>query len=518
MKRWIRARKQRSNDKSIIDLSSSAKESWDLQGKSGLKCEDIPRLVDQMRESFLSGVSRSIDKRLEQLEALRLLLDENEEQILMALALDLGKPRMEALAYDILWTKKEVVGLIKNLRKYLEPQSVGFNIMTFPSKQRMEYEPYGVTLVIGTWNFPLLLSLNPLAGAIACGNTCVLKPSNVTPNCSALIEELVHKYMDGSIVTVVGPGENGDRNMIKSLLNEKFEKIFFTGSPSVGKIVMRAAAENLASVTLELGGKNPVFVDSGADLKVAARRIVLGRMLNAGQQCIAPDLVLCHEDVLDEFISGCTKQVVLQFPDPKTCGNFARIVGRKQFERVKGLLEQVEASEEGKIICGVSPSKLVNSENDNFIPPTIVTLPLDSKCRIMEEETFGPVLTILSVKNMHEAIKFFSSRPKPLSMYIFSKNERTIDQITRNTSAGGVAINCCLLHAAHPGLIFGGVGLSGQSGYHGIHTIEAFSHKKPILEKTTIADPFGVINDPDFVYPPYNSSKEKKWRTLMKRS
>jgi len=391
--------------------------------------------------------------------------------------------------------------MIKALPRLMKPESRGFSLLTFPSGQFIYKQPYGVVLIIGTWNFPILLTMVPVMGAIAAGNCVILKTSNISGATGRLLSKLIPKYLDPSIVSMIGPAIEGDRHTNQALLEEKFDYIFFTGSPSVGQTVMRGAAKHLTPVTLELGGKNPVFVDSNVDIDLAAKRTIWGRMLNAGQQCIGPDYVLVHKDRIDQLAERMKFWVKQMYSDPKDIG---RIVGDRQMERLIDILK----NHKGKVICGGGYKK-----EERFIEPTV--LQVDFKSVAMEEETFGPITILVAVDSMEEGIAYVNARPKPLSLYIFSNSKDMQEKIINNTSAGGVTVNSTILHAAHPELPFGGVGASGMGGYHGENTFYTFTHRKPVLKKSVWSD-FGLLSDPFVLYPPWTSFKETVLHFLFK--
>lgn len=468
--------------------------------------DEIPTLVEEMRHSFLTGVSRPYAKRREQLLQLAKMLESHEEEFIAALKADLGRPRFEAIVYDIEVTTGEIHNMIKNLRKYMRPSGAAFDLLTFPSEDVVVPEPMGLALVIGTWNYPVMLALAPVAGAIAAGNTVILKPSNVSPNTADLLGRLIPKYMDPAIVSVVGPGIRGDRASIQALINERFDKIFFTGGPTVGRMVMAAASKHLTPVTLELGGKNPVFVADDADVALAAKRTIWGRMMNAGQQCIAPDYVLVHKRVADRFLAECTKTIKAFYEgDAKADGKVGRIVNDRHFQR---LSTEVLAGHGGTVVCGGGSDAATR-----YIEPTVLHLPIDSPA--MEEETFGPILMVVTVDNMDDAIRYVAGREKSLSQYIFSSSKAMQQRIVQNTSAGGVTINGTLFHVGHHDLPFGGVGRSGMGAYHGKNTFLAFSHPKPVLRKMWLPDG-GALSDPFFIYPPWSDMKARLVRFLFR--
>lgn len=353
-----------------------------------------------------------------------------------------------------------------------------------------------------------MLSLIPMAGAIAAGNTCIVKPSNVSPATAKLVGELIGKYMDPRIVSCVGPGIRGDRHTIQALIAEKFDYIFFTGGVSVGKMVAAAAAKNLTPTTLELGGKNPVFVAKDADVALAAKRILWGRMMNAGQQCIAPDYVLLHRDVQDRFFAEC-KRYIGEFYEgkQKEPGVVGRIVNDRHVARLQEMIEQCKASGGSFVVGGEVDA------SQRYFEPSVLHTPIDSPA--MADETFGPILMAVTVDSMDEAIRYVNQRAKPLSLYVFSESKATQERIIQNTSSGGVTVNGTLFHVGHPGLPFGGVGDSGTGAYHGKETFNAFSHRRAVLRKTKLPDG-GLVSDLAVLYPPWGPWKIKAMELLSK--
>jgi len=467
----------------------------------------IPTLVKEMRQSFDAGFSRPIETRIEALKGLKRFFVEKEQDILRALHKDLGRPEFEGMIYDVLLPAHDIDSLIKGVRTWTKPEFKGFNLLSFPSTNWVQPEPLGVVLVIGTWNYPINLALTPVAGAIAAGNTVILKTCNVSQECARLMTTLLPKYVDPRILSVVGTAMEGDRQCTSALLDNRFDLVFFTGSPSVGRTIMQKAANFLTPVVLELGGKNPVFVDKSADIDLAAKRTIWGRMMNGGQQCISPDYVLCHRAVADKFFAATKKWIDTFYGgNPKESKDFGRIVGDKQFERVLAMLQ----NHGGEIVVGGD-----YDQKTRYIAPTVVKISLDSPT--IHEETFGPILWVIPVEDMDEAIKFQKKCEKPLSLYIFVNDSKIEQRIIQNTSSGGVTVNGCLFHAGHPELPFGGVGNSGIGRYHGKASFDACSHPKPILKKQLWPDG-GILSDPFFVYAPWDDMKKKIIRFLIKFS
>lgn len=453
----------------------------------------IAQRVDALRATFESGHTRSYAWRHEQLGALLTLLSSEEAAIGEALQHDLGKPRLEGWLSEVNEVAGAVKFLRKNLKKLMKPERVGTPFALQPGKSWVQREPLGVALVIAPWNYPLLLSLNPVAGAIAAGNAVVLKPSEVAPATSRLLATLVAKYLDTKAITVI----EGAVPETTELLAQRFDTIFYTGNGSVGRIVMQAAAKNLTPVTLELGGKSPCFVDEQADLEVAAKRIVWGKFMNCGQTCVAPDYLLVHDRVHDRFVQ-LLKQTVESFfgAEPESSPDYGRIVNERHLKRLLALLPG-----SGDVLVGG-----VADPATRFFAPTILTnVPDDAP--VMKDEIFGPILPVLRVADVEQATRFINARPKPLALYVFSSDDRVQERVLSSTSSGGALVNHVVLHLAVHGLPFGGVGPSGMGAYHGKYSVDAFSHRKAVLRKPTAIDPA-------IMYPPYTDSKKAWLRRL----
>eukprot|EP00048_Salpingoeca_helianthica_P015272 m.225906 g.225906 ORF g.225906 m.225906 type:complete len:580 (-) comp16824_c0_seq1:71-1810(-) len=466
--------------------------------------DNLGDVVDDLRAFYRAGLSKPLETRKQQLLGLRRFFVENEAAIIEALKSDLGRPLFEGLYYDVLLPVSEIDHAIKNLHKWTAPKPVGFSIVTWPSTQWLQEEPYGVVLIMSCWNFPINLALLPAIGAIAAGNSILIKPNSSSPACARLLRDVLPKYVDPRLLAVAGPFECTDIECSQLLLKHRFDHIFFTGSVRGGAAVMAAAAQYVTPCVMELGGKNPVFIDRDVDLDLAAKRIVWGRMTNGGQVCICPDYVLCDEAVIDQFCE-LTKKWTREFygSDPKTNGTFGRI-NATQMARMSKLL----ANPGGTVVVGGTTDPAAN-----FVEPTVVLAGPQSP--LMQEELFGPILVVNKVKNVDEALAIVNARDKPLAMYIFSNSEAYQRKVVSNTSAGGVTINGTLFHAGHPGLPFGGVGTSGFGAYHGKHTFDCYSHKKPVLAKSVWRDG-GLLSDPFFLYPPWDASKIKILRLIAK--
>jgi len=369
--------------------------------------------------------------------------------------------------------------------------------LTFkPGTAQLRPEPLGTVCIIAPWNYPVQLLFAPLVPALAAGNTAVLKPSEVTPTVAALIDELVPKYFDANTVAVV----TGAVEETTALLDQRFDHIFYTGNGKVGRVVMRAAAEHLTPVTLELGGKSPAIVAADANIKVAATRIAWAKFLNAGQTCVAPDYVLVEAGVEDQLVSALADAVTSFYgADPRLSPDYARIVNERHHDRLTRLLDA--GGYDATVIGGTG------DRDTRYLAPTVLA-GVKPDAAVMDDEIFGPILPILSVTDVDEAIRFVNDRDKPLALYAFSSNERTTERIVDHTSSGGVTLNHTILHLAVPDLPFGGIGASGMGSYHGKAGFDVFSHRKPVLAKP--ARP-----DPSLMYPPYTSWKQKIVRRFM---
>jgi len=467
--------------------------------------EDIPKVVVSMRASFEAGNTLPIAKRVEQLRALKRMLLENERILLEALRKDLHRPDFESSANDIGLPVSEINGAIRSIKKWSKPRKVGFSLLTFPSSQQMHSEPRGLALIISTWNFPVMLALTPLVGSIASGCATILQVNSMSQNTAELLVDLAAKYLDPEVVTFLGPRiGDGDRAVTAALLEHAFDTIFFTGSPNGGRYIAAKAAVHLTPCTLELGGKNPAIIDKSANLSVSAKRVLWARMMNAGQFCLAPDYVVCHEDVIESFLQEC-KRCLLQFygEDPKKSDSFGRLVNIARFEAVKSMLD----SHGGHVIAGGA-----SDASSLYIAPTVVRV--DENSPAMEDETFGPILWVTSVPNCDIAIRLINTKPRPLALYLFCKDRKLERKVIQETSSGGITINGCIFHAGHPGLPFGGVGNSGMGTYHGKASFDCFSHEKAVLKKSIWPDR-GLISDPYTLYPPYTEFGRTVVRALF---
>ncbi len=445
--------------------------------------QDIITTLELQRHYFAGGKTKHISHRLELLKRLEHSIIKHETDIMEALRKDLNKSSFEAYATEIGMVLEEIRFVSKNLRGWARPRQVRTPITNFPSVSRIYSEPFGVVLIMSPWNYPFQLAISPLAGAIAAGNCAIVKPSNYSPNTSAVIELILSETFPKEYVAVI----QGGREANQSLLEQKFDYIFFTGSVAVGKTVMRAASEHLTPVTLELGGKSPCIVDETANLELAARRIVWGKFLNSGQTCVAPDYLLVHHSVKAALLDRM-KKYIHQFygEDASMNESFPKIINEKHFDRLLGLMKN-----ESIVIGGTS------SRERNQISPTILDhINWDSP--VMAEEIFGPILPVLEFKNLNEVITMVNNQPKPLALYYFTTKKENERRIIGSISYGGGCINDTIMHLATSHLPFGGVGNSGMGRYHGKDSFDTFSHKKSVLKKANWLDV-------PLRYPPYKN-------------
>lgn len=430
----------------------------------------------------------SAGERIAQLRKLLDAIQRHTPAIYAAAAADFGKPEAEVDLTEILPVVSEIKHTIRHLRRWMRPRRVRPTLPMIGTSARILYEPLGVCLIIVPWNYPLNLAFGPLASALAAGNTAIIKPSELVPNMSRVTREIVEDVFDPSEVAVF----EGDASVATALQELPFDHVFFTGSPGVGRLVMAAAAKHLTSVTLELGGKSPTIVDASADLKKAARNIMWGTFSNNGQTCIAPDYLLVEESVRDRFIAESIAWIEKAYGEgvdaQRRNADWCRIVNDRHYARIAALLDDAVAKG-AKVAYGGH-----RDPTDRFIGPTLlVDVPHDS--RIMEQEIFGPVVPVLTWRKLDEALEVINARPKPLSLYIYSRNRDTIDRVLDRTTAGDTVINHNLLHFLHLNLPFGGVNNSGMGKSHGYYGFQAFSHQRSVLRER-----FSVVH---WMYPPY---------------
>jgi len=441
----------------------------------------ITDLVQAQKNFFATGKTKDIVFRKTQLKKLKQAISESQDQITEALFQDLGKPKFEAIATEIAYCGQETDYFLKHLDRWAKNKPVKTPVNFFPAKSLIVPEPLGQVLIISPWNYPFQLAIIPLLGAIAAGNCAIIKPSEITPNTAKVLANLIAETFAPNYITVI----EGDKTVAQELLQQKFDHIFYTGGNAVGKIVMKAAAENLTPVTLELGGKSPCLVETDINLQYAARRIIWGKFINAGQTYIAPDYLLVHRNIKAELVKAlqdCLQEFYGE--NPQASPDYARIVSERHFNRLCEFLDN------GKIIAGGE-----TDAETRYIAPTLLEK-INWNDPVMEEEIFGPILPILEYDTLESAIAQINSRPKPLALYLFSKNQNTQKQVLQKTSSGGVTINDTLLHIASTELPFGGVGESGMGAYHGKASFDTFTHYKSVTNRK-----FWL--DIPLRYPPY---------------
>lgn len=454
----------------------------------------LSHLLQAHRNYFHTGETRPLEFRLAQLEALREAIKHYEEDIMAALKADLGKSGFEAYATEIGFTLDEISHALKYLPEWMETETVKTPLVHQPGQSYLIYEPRGVSLIIAPWNYPVQLLLDPLVGALAAGNTAILKPSELAPRTSEVMARLIEHTFQPDYVTVI----EGGIEVNQALLEQQFDHIFFTGSTRVGKIVMEKAAQHLTPVTLELGGKSPCIVDRGVPLDLTAKRIIWGKFLNAGQTCVAPDYVLVHEDDKLDLLEAMRKYIRRFYGKaPIKSKDFGRIINEQHFDR---LLELLQAS---RIAAGGQ-----HERSQKFIAPTLLS-PVAWNDPIMQEEIFGPLLPVLTYKSLDEVVQKVLERPRPLALYIFSANEEHQQDLITRLPFGGGCINDTLIHLASPHLPFGGSGSSGLGAYHGRYSFETFSHRKALMQRP-------LKLDLPLRYPPYPNWKSKIVRKIMK--
>lgn len=450
----------------------------------------ITTILKSQKEFYNTGVTKQIQFRKQSLFTLKRIIKEYEEEILLALEKDLCKSAFEAYVTEIGMVLEEINFMLKNMKKFLKKRKVRTPMTQFPSRSVVYREPYGNVLIIAPWNYPFQLAIAPLVGSIACGNCTVIKPSEYAPETSKIIHKMISKAFHSKYVTVV----EGDKAVNQTLLDHKFDMIFFTGSIEVGKIVMEKAAKHLTPVVLELGGKSPCIVDETADIKLAGKRITWGKCLNAGQTCVAPDYIFVHKSKKNELV----KEIISNVEDfygksPEQSPELPKIIHKKHFERLIKLIQT------GNVIYGGN-----YDEKTNKISLTLMDN-VSWEDAVMQDEIFGPILPLITYEDIEDVIKKINERAKPLALYLFTKSKKMEKKIINDISYGGGCINDTIVHLATPYMGFGGVGESGMGSYHGAASIEAFSHHKSVMKKS-------MLIDIPLRYPPY-----LKHLTIMKK-
>ncbi len=459
-----------------------------------MELEDLQKLLEKQREYFKTGETLSVKFRINALKRLRANILLHEKEITDALTCDLGKGEFEGFMCEVGLVLSELSYMIKHTKRFAKEKRVKTPIAQFPSRSYRKPSPYGNTLIMSPWNYPFLLTIDPLVDSLSAGNTAIVKPSAYSPATSAVIAKIIAETFDEKYVAVV----TGGRKENSHLLAQKFDMVFFTGSEAVGKEVLRNTAEHLTPAILELGGKSPCIVDSTANIALTAKRIVFGKYLNVGQTCVAPDYVLCEKSVKDELVRALIKETEAQFgKNPLENPNYGKIINEKHYNRLMGLIDP------SKVVLGGNG----NSDTNQIAPTIMDGVTFDDA--VMGEEIFGPILPIITVDNMDEVIDIVTSRSKPLALYLFTRNRDTIQKITSRCQFGGGCINDTIIHLASTELSFGGVGESGMGSYHGKRGFEAFSHTKNIVNKK-------LWLDLPMRYQPYTKKNEKLIRMFLK--
>ncbi len=442
---------------------------------------DIQSILDRQRDFFESNATRDIDFRIEQLKILKKAIQQNEEAIYTALNADFKKSRFEAFATEIGILYEEISCMLKNVKKWATPALVKDTIANFPSRNYIYQDPYSVTLIIGAWNYPLQLTLAPVIGAIAAGNTCIIKPPRAAINTYRVVEKIISENFNSNYLAVLD--EHSDNS---EMLACRYDYIFFTGGVEIGRTIAKAAAEHLTPVTLELGGKSPCIVDKNADIDIAAKRIAWGKFLNGGQTCVAPDYLLLHDDVKEKFYKAFAKAVTSFYGNnPKDSVDYPRIINDKHFNRLAAMIT------DGDVIVGGK-----TEAETRYIAPTLIEIH-SLEHPLMNDEIFGPILPVLPIQSIDEAISIIKQFEKPLAFYVFSSNYANQQKCMNSIQFGGGCINDTVSHFVNPDLPFGGVGNSGIGAYHGKYSFDTFTHKKAVCHKVTWPDV-------PLRYPPYN--------------
>jgi len=458
-----------------------------------MSLDHIKSLFENHQSYFAEGETQSVSYRKDQLARLRDMIEQNESRIHQALKEDLGKSEFEAYVSETGFCIQEIDKTIHHVDKWARKKSVSTSLLHFPASSYIKPEPLGTVLIISPWNYPFQLLISPLIGAIAAGNTAILKPSEVAPATSKLVTELVKKTFSESYIAVV----EGAVDETQALLDLPFNYIFYTGNEFVGKIVMEKASKHLTPITLELGGKSPCFVVGDVDLELTIKRITWGKFFNAGQTCVAPDYLLIEERHYDQAVEYFKKFIQeLYGNDPSQSDDYGKIINERHFDRLMGYFTKDE------ILVGGDSNR-----ESCYISPTILEANYDSA--VMRDEIFGPLCPLIKISSLEDGIKYVNSRPKPLALYIFTNDEGKEQKILHETTSGGVCINDTLLHLSSDTLPFGGVGASGMGMYHGKFSFDTFSHFRAVMKRRQFLDI-------PIKYPPYNSSKLSQIRKILK--
>ncbi|XP_076838719.1 aldehyde dehydrogenase family 3 member B1 [Brachyhypopomus gauderio] len=463
--------------------------------------ESQKQVLERLRAAFQSGVTVPLQFRLTQLQSLLSLLEDNETQILEALHKDLAKPKFEAVLSEIDIVVNDLCYTISNLATWIQPSYVSKNLATKLDECFIRKEPLGVVLIISAWNYPLQLIVGPLIGAIAAGNCAILKPSEISRATERLLAELIPKYLSQECFAVIC----GGAEETTSLLENRFDHIFYTGSQAVARNILRAAAAHLTPVTLELGGKCPCLIYGNVNVLAAAKRLVWSKFFNAGQSCVAPDYVLCTLEMREELLPAIVKALATFYgSEPRQSVDFGRIVTDRHWDRLTALL----AKSQGRVVIGGDSSK-----EDKYFAPTVI-VDLDTSDALMQEEIFGPIMPIITIESLDQGISIINRMEKPLALYAFSDDSKIVTTVLERTSSGGFCSNDGIVHMTIPTLPFGGVGASGMGSYHGRWTYETFSHRRACMLRSWGLERIGMLR-----YPPYTESNLGwlRWATTTKK-
>jgi aldehyde dehydrogenase (NAD+) len=448
--------------------------------------------IARLQDTYYSGKTKNLAWRKSQLQGMKRMFKEHYADFEAALYADMNKSPFECFATEIGFLEHEVEYALERLDSWARPKPVSTPVFLQPAHSRVMFEPLGVTLILGAWNYPMQLTLGPLVAAIAAGNAAVVKLPRTAKNVFQVVSSILPHYLDPEAFLIIADDTAND-----VLLDQHWDKIFFTGSAEVGRIILQAAVRYLTPVTLELGGKSPALVDETADLAVASRRIAQGKFFNAGQTCVSPDYILVQESVLDALVAELIKTLREFYgDDPRQSAEYARIINAKQFDTL------VNFFKDGEIVLGGQSDR-----NERYIAPTILKN-VSPDAPVMQNEIFGPILPVLAVKDMDEALRFVQQREKPLAFYVFSENRKTVEKILSHSTSGGACVNETMNHLAIPGLPFGGVGNSGMGKYHGEWGFREFSNARAVLDHATSFDP--AVR-----YPPYDGEKLGRMKKLM---
>ena len=466
----------------------------EMRDGSAGSCGKSKEIVEAQRTYYMEGKTRALSARIDALNRLEKSILTYEQELYQALRSDLGKSRAESYMCEVGLTLSELRYVRRHVKSWSRNRRVHTPLAQFHAASFTVQEPYGVVLIMSPWNYPMLLTLEPLIGALAAGNCCVLKPSAYSPATSAVMAKLIREAFPSDYVTVI----EGGRKENEDLLNQKFDYIFFTGGVNVGKQVMEKASAHLTPVTLELGGKSPCIVDHTANIPLTARRLVFGKYLNCGQTCVAPDYVLVEKSVKEKLLTCIKEEIRRMFGEhPLENPDYGKMINQKHFDRVRGLIDPMKLVAGGQV-----------QEETLRIAPTVLA-DVTAEDPVMQEEIFGPVLPVIPVKDIEEAIQFVQERPKPLALYVFTEDKRTEQRVLTETSYGGGCINDTIIHLATSEMGFGGVGNSGMGSYHGKKSFDLFSHEKSIVKKSTWMDL-------PMRYQPYTVWKEKLVRMFVR--